>query len=196
MICVLPEGAQLGGDAVVGVFDDALACGLGVGDDGVVVDGADDRYALGVAGLLDAGGEVGVDVVLVDADGGRDAYLFGELGDAFEVVEAADGGFGDNQGEGGASEAGDDRAADAGGAVDDDEVEVLLSGELGGLLAYDGDELAGVFGGDGELCVDELAVACGGDEPVAAVCFGKVDGVEGAHLDADAAAFAGDGVDG
>jgi len=120
--------------------------------------------------------------------------MAGQFQHAGQIVRARDGGFRHDQDAGGAGERGDDGATGAGRAIHDHEIAVFPLGKLARLFAHEADQLAGVFRAGREAGVDQRAETGGGNEPLPADLFGKIDGADGAVPDADAAAFAGTGI--
>ena len=136
-----------------------------------------------------------VEVRLVDEDRDRDAEVVAQGRDALEVVTARRRGLHHSHGEARPGERADDRASHARRAVANDEVKPLPFGELAGLLFEQGHEPPGIFLSGIELRVDERAEARVADIPLAALLFGKGDGLGRAERHAHAAALTTQGID-
>jgi len=114
--------------------------------------------------------------------------------DPFEVVFPGYRGLGDHEHLCSTAQRRDDRAADARGAVHDDQGMPLLLGDATGLAAHHGDELARVLGRDAQPGVDHGPAPGLRDHPVPAGTVGKIDGLLRTEVRAHPAALAGYGV--
>ena len=136
-----------------------------------------------------------VQVPLIHADQARYTEVLRQIGNAVQVVLAAQGGLGNHENEVRARYRGNYGTADARRTVYKDEFPPGVPGNLPRFFAHGAHQFPGVFFRDAECRMHHGAVPGIRYKPLPVDGFGKGDGFFGAEPDAYPAAFTGDRID-
>ena len=148
-----PDSSDIFDDSVAAIFHYGQLLNLCFSDDVVIANPACHECRTLRGEFFNLHRDFSIQVPLVYTYERLNAKVFGQFHDTLQVMFAALSWFGYDQDHVRAGDGCNDRATDSGGAVDNDEVQIMLFSDGLGLLADQRNEFAGILLGDPQFGV-------------------------------------------